>query len=59
MLQKFAKSHVMRACVPTWSTCQLACVPMWFTCQRAIRLVNFSTSRPNVLKGVPIFQTFF
>ena len=32
---EFDKSRAMRACVPTWSTCQRACVPAWFTCQRA------------------------
>ena len=30
----------MRACVPTWSTCQRTCVPAWFTCQRAKSVSN-------------------
>ena len=32
---EFAKASDMRACVPTWSTCQRACVPARFTCLRA------------------------
>ena len=35
IFDEFAKSRSVRACVPTWSTCQNACLPAWFTCQRA------------------------
>ena len=35
VILEFAKSRVIRACVPTWSTCQRACEPAWFTCRRA------------------------
>ena len=64
-------THVMRACAPTWSTCQRASVPAWFTCQRACVLVwftgqrvgvltcqkraNFSFLRANVSYRVPLF----
>ena len=39
---EFAKSRVMRACVPTWSTCQLACVLAWFAFQQACVPVWFT-----------------
>ena len=58
---EFAKASDMRACVPTWSTCQRACVPARFTCQRGLRAnvpacqkrANFSFSRANVPMNVP------
>ena len=47
----------MRACVPTWSTCQRACLPAWFTCQCAgvpmyQKRAKFSFLRANVPKNV-------
>ena len=48
-LMEFAKSHAMRVCMPTWSTCQRACVPVWFTCQRACAPAWFTCQRACVL----------
>ena len=67
LLKEFAKSRAMRACVPTWSTCQRACVP---TCQKRADFpflrANMSachtacqyvlTWSANVPNGVLIFQ---
>ena len=47
---KFSKASDMRACVPTWSTCQRACVPARFTCQRACVLAWFTCQRACVPK---------
>ena len=46
---EFAKLRAMRACVPTWSTCQRACVTAWFMCKTA---KSVSTSH----SYVPTFQ---
>ena len=51
MKKEFAKSRAMRACVPTWSTCQRACVPAWLTYQRACVPAWFTCQRALV----PIF----
>ena len=61
------KSRAIRACVPTWSTCQRACVPARFTCQRscvpkACKLLIFTCQRviqrPNVLTWRASFSTW-
>ena len=48
---EFAKASDMRACVPTWSTCQRACVPARFTCQRACVPAWFTCQRTCVPKA--------
>ena len=64
-VSEFVKSRAMRACVPTWSTCQRAkSVPSFHfymptcqkACQRTIRCTNVLTWHANVPNGVPIFQ---
>ena len=45
VILEFAKSRVIRACVPTWSTCQRACEPAWFTCRRACEPACFKCQR--------------
>ena len=58
--------RAMRACVPTWSTCQRACVPKYqkranfsFIRAKVIRRAIVLSWRANVPKGVPIFLLFF
>ena len=66
--EDLAKLRAIRACVPTWSTCQrglranvlachTACQCFNLVC-RVKKHANFSTGRANVPKGVPIFQAF-
>ena len=58
---EFAKASDIRACVPTWSTCQRACVPARFTCLRAsvvyvptyLRAKSVPTSHFHVPMNVP------
>ena len=46
---EFAKLHAIRACVPTWSTCQRVCVPTYQ------KRANFSSFLPTYHK---VFQCF-